>query len=358
MTQLIHINLAKGFRGGERQTELLVRALAARGVSQRVVVRRNQPLEARLAGLDNIQVLPIGKPFTANLDVFRAGFLHAHDGRGAHVAHWVQRALGVPYVITRRVDNTPSRSWATRHMYRRAAGVVVLSSAIERVMRDYEPQLETVRIPSAASMLEQDTTHAAALRSEWGGEFIVGQIGALDDSHKGQQYLLAAARILLAEDPGWRFVIVGGGKDEAMLRQAASDLLPRVLFTGHVDNVGDHLAAFDALAYPSLHEGLGSTLLDAMHAGLPIVASDVDGIPDIVTHGQEGLLTPPADGDALAAALRQLRAEPALAARLAAAGQARARDYTPAVMAERYLAWYRTLGFEFEDTVMAEPGSG
>src|SRR5699024_4934512 len=247
---------------------------------------------------------------------FRAGFLHAHDGRGAHVAHWVQRALGVPYVITRRVDNTPSRSWATRHMYRRAAGVVVLSSAIERVMRDYEPQLETVRIHSAASMLEQDTTHAAALRSEWGGEFIVGQIGALDDSHKGQQYLLAAARILLAEDPGWRFVIVGGGKDEAMLRQAASGLLPRVLFTGHVDNVGDHLAAFDALAYPSLHEGLGSTLLDAMHAGLPIVASDVDGIPDIVTHGQEGLLTPPADGDALAAALRQLRAEPALAARL------------------------------------------
>src|SRR5699024_11792559 len=193
---------------------------------------------------------------------------------------------------------------------------------------------------------------------EWGGEFIVGQIGALDDSHKGQQYLLAAARILLAEDPGWRFVIVGGGKDEAMLRQAASGLLPRVLFTGHVDNVGDHLAAFDALAYPSLHEGLGSTLLDAMHAGLPIVASDVDGIPDIVTHGQEGLLTPPADGDALAAALRQLRAEPALAARLAAAGQARARDYTPAVMAERYLAWYRTLGFVFEDTVMAVPGSG
>lgn len=358
MSQVVHVNLARGFRGGERQTELLIRALARRGVQQCLVVRDNQPLQTRLADVDDLQIIPIRKPFLASINVFRGGFLHAHDGRGAHVAHWAQAILGVAYVITRRVDNRPSRSWSTRRMYRRAAGVAVLSKAIDRVMQEYLPGLHTACIPSASGDLTFDTAQAAALRSEWGGDYVIGQVGALEDSHKGQLDLIAAARQLLAEDDGWRFVIVGSGSDEARLRAAAEGLEQRLLFAGQVDNVGDYLAAFDALAYPSVHEGLGSTLLDAMRAGLPLVASDVDGIPEIVSHEREGLLIPPRQPDALAAALRRLRSEPGLGARLADAGSARARDYDPEVMADRYLDWYRSLGFDVtHTTVAAEPAA-
>lgn len=355
MPQVTHINLAKGFRGGERQTELLVRGLAERGVPQRVVVRRDQPLQARLAGIEGVQIRPVRKPFIANLSAFKDGFLHAHDGRGAHVAHWAHAALGVPYVITRRVDNRPSRSWATCRTFRRAAGVAVLSQAIQRVMQSHSPGLNTVCIPSASCRLEPDTARAAALRSEWGGEFVVGQVGALDDSHKGQRDLIEAARILLKEDDSWRFVFAGSGKDEAMLRQAARGMERRVAFAGHVENVGDHLASFDVMAYPSIHEGLGSTLLDGMGVGLPIVATDVDGIPEFVRNELEGLLIPSRDPVALAAALRRLRKEPQLARRLADAGIRNAAGYTPDIMAERYLDWYRSLGFHLVDQTSAAP---
>lgn len=344
MRQLTHINVARGFRGGERQTELLVRALAERGLSQRVVVRRDQPLQERLSGLKDVQVVPLNKPFAAHLNAFRGGFLHAHDGRAAHVAHWAHIMLKAPYVITRRVDNRPSANWSTRHMYRQANGIAVLSGAIEQVMHDYDPTLATTRIPSASTTQQPDKTQVAHLKEQWNGKFVVGQIGALNDSHKGQSDLIKAARSLLAEDDNWLFVFVGGGKDEVALREAASDIRDHVIFTRHVDNVADYLAAFNVMAYPSIHEGLGSALLDAMATGLPVVASDVDGIPDIVTHEQQGLLTPPRNPDALADALRRIRSESGLAAHLASAGQSKAHGFTPDVMAERYMTWYRAMG--------------
>lgn len=340
---LCHVNLARGFRGGERQTELLVRELAERGLSQRIVLRDGEPLATRLADVPGLTRIPTGKPFAWHAWRVRGMFLHAHDGKGAHFAHAAHVLAGCDYLITRRVDNRPSGSWLTRRMYCKARKVVVLSEAIGGVMRAHLPGLATVRIPSAAGGLAVDAANAAALRREFGGECVVGQVGALDDSQKGQHDTIAAARRLYAEDKGWRFVFVGGGRDEAALREAAAGC-EAIRFIGHVDNVGDYLAAFDLFAFPSVHEGLGSTLLDAMHAALPIVASRVDGIPEIVTDERTGLLVPPRDPEALAAALARLRSDPDRAQRLAAAGKDRALAYTPRAMADRYVALYRALG--------------
>lgn len=350
---LTHVNLASGFRGGERQTELLIRELAAAGMPQRFIGRRDQPLIARLANVPNLEILPIGKPFVAHVGKARGGWLHAHDGHGAHFAHAANRLVGAPYVITRRVDNRPSPSRGTRAMYRRAAGVAVLSNAIGRVMTDYLPDLTVTRIPSAAATLSIDRKSTAALRARWGGACVVGQVGALDDSQKGQyDTLVAAGR--LGDDGSWRFVLVGGGRDEAGLRAAAAQDA-RVIFTGHVDNVGDHLAAFDIFVFPSRHEGLGSTLLDAMQAGLPIVASDVDGIPEVIEHEVNGLLVPPGDAYALAQAVQRLRADPALARQLAAAGRERVAGYTAAAMAARYRRWYAAIGARMAGLSQGEP---
>jgi|GEM_PF-138680 len=347
-TRLTHINLARGFRGGERQTELLMRELADRGMAQRVIVRQGQPLLDRLADVPNLERVPIAKPFALHVGKVKGDFLHAHDGKGAHFAHAAHRLVGCDYVITRRVDNRPGKSWLTRQMYRRARGVAVLSRAIERVMQGYLPGLTTECIPSAAGGFAVDAAAAATLRQQFGGACVVGHVGALDDSQKGQLDLIAAARELAAEDDGWRFVLVGRGDDEAMLRRAAGDC-DAIRFAGHVDNVGDYLAAFDMFAFPSVHEGLGSTLLDAMHCGLPIVASDVDGIPEIIEHEVNGLLVPPRAPTDLAAALRRLRGDPELARRLAATGNNRAQAYTAGAMAERYLNWYPTLGVAWGD---------
>lgn len=344
MNPLCHINLARGFRGGERQTELLVRELARVGIGQRVIVRRGQPLQRRLTGVSGVEVAGIGKPFLVHAAQLRGHVVHAHDSHGAHLAHWANRLFAAPYVITRRVDNRPGNSAATRAMYRRAAGVAALSWAIAAVLRDYQPGLEAKIIPSACAGLPADPETAAALRAGWGGGFVVGQVGALDDSQKGQRVLIGAARALLAKSSDWRFVLVGAGRDEARLRAAAADL-PQVVFTGAVDNVGDYLMAFDAFAYPSRHEGLGSALLDAMQFGLPIAATAVDGIPELVRDGVEGTLVAAGDDQALARALAGQRDDGQMRARMAAAGRARAQEFSAPRMAERYLHWYHALGW-------------
>ncbi|RJS94695.1 glycosyltransferase family 4 protein [Salinisphaera sp. Q1T1-3] len=343
MADLTHVNLARGFRGGERQTALLIRALAERGMRQRVIGRRGEPLLARLADVPNLERIAIRKPFILSIHHLRAGLTHAHDGKGAHFAHAAYHVFGTRYVVTRRVDNVPSNSPSTRALFARAARVVVLSDAIGRVLAARYPGLVTQRIPSAAADLAIDTQKASALRARFGGRCVVGQVGALDDSQKGQFDTLAAARTLLAEADDWRFVFVGSGRDEQALADKAR-AMPQVSFAGQVDNVGDYLAALDIFVFPSRHEGLGSTLLDAMVAGRPIVATAVDGIPELIEDGVNGLLVPPDDPAALAAALRRLRNDPALAARLASAGRERVARYTVAAMAERYRALYAELG--------------
>lgn len=343
MTPVCHVNLARGFRGGERQTELLIRALAAEGVPQRAVTRRGQPLGPCLDDVPGLVRREAARPFSRAMPFLRGCLVHAHEAKASHLAYWARYLAKTPYLITRRVDNVPGRGPFTRAMYRDAARVVVLSEAIGAVMREYEPTLATTVIPSAAAKPAVDPERAASLRRTWGGELAIGHVGALHHAHKGQGDLIAAFARLCKRRPGLRLVLVGDGVDEKRFRAQAKDL-PGVIFAGRVDNVGDYLAAFDVFAFPSLHEGLGSTLLDAMQCGLPIVATKAGGIPELVMHGENGLLVEAGDVDGLAAALERLIVDADLRRRLGKAGRDRARAYTPEAMAQRYLALYRDLG--------------
>ena len=83
--------------------------------------------------------------------------------------------------------------------------------------------------------------------------------------------------------------MVGSGRDDSMLKQE-SNSLDNIYFTGQIENIGDYLDAFNVFIFPSRHEGLGSTLLDAIDFGLPIIARDVGGISDIIDDGVNGYL--------------------------------------------------------------------
>lgn len=343
--RIVHVNLARGYRGGERQTELLIRALAGMGVPQAVWGRTGEPLLERLRDVPRLDRLALNSPYLSALPASRAGdVLHAHEAKAAHVAHAVHRLRGRPYLITRRVTNMPKAGHWTRAVYRHAARVVAISTAVSDVLRAWEPQVKPVRIPSAASLQTPDPQRVAALRAMQPGPLRIGQVGALVDHHKGQRVLLEALRLApsLADCP---VLLIGAGEDEAALRLAARDL-PQVVFTGFVDNVADHLAALDLFVFPSREEGLGSVLIDAMAQGLPIAASRVGGIPELIEDGQTGLLIPPGDAPALAAALTRLVADAELRARLGAAARQAAAAYTPEAMATAYAALYHDIAKE------------
>lgn len=330
-----HVNLARGFRGGERQTELLIRELAALGFRQRLVGRPDSALCARLRDVDGLTLEERGSVLSAARALRGVDLVHVHDGRAVQAGALASLLYSTPYIVTRRVDNPIKGNAITHWMYRRAARVVVLSHGIEAIVAQFDPELAIDIVPSACSTDQPDPAKVAELRASFGGGPVAGHVGALDDSHKGQLALIAAARRL----PEVTFVLVGSGVDEGRLKAAAAGL-ENVIFTGQVADVASHLAAFDLFVFPSRHEGLGSILLDAMRLNLPVVATAVGGIPDIVHDGDNGILVELDDIDALVAAIRELADDEDERARIGLNAHAAVQAYSARQMAQRYASLY------------------
>lgn len=168
-------------------------------------------------------------------------------------------------------------------------------------------------------------------------DFVVGTAARLEPV-KGVRHLIEAAGVLALNRPGLRLVVFGDGGERSELEKLAVrlGLGRRIFFAGWRDDVPKLLPGLDAYVQPSLAEGFGWAALEAQAAGLPVIASAAGGLGDIVKHEETGLLVPPADPAALAAALSRLLTDPALGKRLAAAGAeaAAAKEYGPQAAAE------------------------
>jgi glycosyltransferase involved in cell wall biosynthesis len=165
-----------------------------------------------------------------------------------------------------------------------------------------------------------------ALRRETGipgGATLVGVVARLEPE-KGHTHLVAAWPDVVAAAPDAWLAVVGEGSACASLRaQAAALPAPardRIIFTGRREDVSALTADLDIAVLPSLREAQGISILEAMARRVPVVASAVGGIPEVVADGVSGILVPPADPPALAAALARLATSPALRARMGAAG--------------------------------------
>jgi glycosyltransferase involved in cell wall biosynthesis len=317
----------------------LIREFADRGLRQTLVVRPDGELGARLRSVVGLTVRPVRWPFLhATARVGGCDLLHAHDGRAPGFTAIAARRYSLPYVVTRRIQRPPGRG--SRWAYRDATALVGLSEGVAGGLRRATGRTDVRIIPSASSSLPVDPACVARLEERYEGRFLVVCPAQLVPGQKGQEHLIAAARALEEAGTPVHVLLLGRGGGEAFFRRLAAGL-ESVEFGGFVDNLGDYLAAADALVLPSLHEGLGSVLLDAFAAGLPVIASDIPGVQDVVRHGETGVLVPAADAGALAEALLRLREDPALRARLAQAGRETAGQYSPARMADRYLSLYR-----------------
>jgi glycosyltransferase involved in cell wall biosynthesis len=191
----------------------------------------------------------------------------------------------------------------------------------ERVRRVYHG-LE----PPVTQALEREGQH---IRQDLGigpDAFLVGNVGRLA-LQKGQRHLIAAMPMLLERVPRARAIIAGGGDLEDYLRDLASEIgvAESVHVLGPRKDVPALMHAIDVFVMPSIWEGFGLVLLEAMAAGRPIVASRVATIPEVVADEETGLLVPAGDPLALAIALAELADQPDKAARMGAAGRERLR---------------------------------
>ena len=340
--RIAHVNLASGYRGGERQTELLIRELEKIGYEQVLVARRNGDLAAKLQGtaVEIREVRPV--PWSAAFAMHGVDMLHVHEGRSIYAAFVRSLFSGTPYIVTRRVNNPIGGHWLAHRAYRRAARVVGVSNDIENIVTRYDPEIRADAVRSASSGFVVDRAKSARIRARYADKFLIGHVGALDNVQKAQEFIIQVASELEASHPDIQFLLVGGGSDEAMFREAAAGL-HNLDFAGFVDNVGDYLAAFDLFILPSNKEGIGGVLLDAMDQGLAIVASRVGGVPEIVHDRENGILIEAARPDQLKAGILELKSSPDLRAAYGKRGRQISKQYTAAAMCQRYHELYQQI---------------
>jgi glycosyltransferase involved in cell wall biosynthesis len=192
-------------------------------------------------------------------------------------------------------------------------------------------------LPGAAGRAAARARHSIA-----SGEFAIGVVAALE-RRKAHDVLLHALAATLSKLPPLRVLFCGDGSERAALARLTRELglESRVRFLGELGQVADVLAALDLFVLPSRHEGLGVAVLEAMAAGVPVVASAVGGLPEAVDDGRTGLLVPPEDPRALGVAIAELAADVERARRMGIAGRARVlAEFSMERMADAYEALY------------------
>jgi glycosyltransferase involved in cell wall biosynthesis len=288
----------------------------------------------------------------------RPDVVHAHTYKAGVLASVAARLAGVPSVlftphghIFSRGANIPgvpgglkleALRWITRAAQGCADRITALSDP------DLEQQLALGL--SAASKyvvvrngIDCDRFPGPRPRLFEGGP-IIGAVGRFSEE-KGHRYLLEAIAILRRQVKQVRLVLVGYGALEGDLRSrvGALGLEGAVRFAGERDSA-EMLGGFDVFVQPSLYESQGIAILEAMAAGIPVISSDVGGVRDVVRHGESGLLVPPADPSALAAAIFRLLVNLDLCRSLAdRAGRDVRRRFSSSTMIESYAALYRDL---------------
>jgi glycosyltransferase involved in cell wall biosynthesis len=194
---------------------------------------------------------------------------------------------------------------------------------------------------------ERSTAEVALARQELGigpDDFAVGTVTRLHES-KGNRYLIEAAARVVRERPRARFYLVGEGPLLPDLQAQASELRlgDRFVFAGFRRDVAATLSAFDLSVFPSLWEGTPLTAFEALSMGKPIVATDADGLLDILTPDHDALIVPRRDAAALAGAIVSAIDRPEERARLSAAARLTGRQYDIGVFVRKMERLYTLL---------------
>jgi glycosyltransferase involved in cell wall biosynthesis len=337
----LHVDTARGWRGGQHQVLLTVRGLRQRGHRAVLVAHAEGELLRRARELGDVHPLgPRGElDFVAGwqlariLREVRPDLVHAHDPHAVALAAFAlslgPRGPRPALVAARRVDFPLKHNALSRWKYRQVDLFLCASNAIRAMLiGDGIPADRTRTVYEGVDLERVERAPAVCLHTAFGlprGAPIVGNVAALVP-HKGQRYLVDAAALVVREIPEARFLIVGGGELAGLLERQIRrhGLEGYVRLAGFRPDALSLLKGFDVFVLSSVTEGLGTSLLDAMAARKAVVASRAGGIPEVVVHEDTGLLVPPRDPEALAAALVRVLRDGPLRQRFGERGYARA----------------------------------
>jgi glycosyltransferase involved in cell wall biosynthesis len=321
----------------------LARALHARGHRQQIVSPEGSALEsgARGEGLPVASVtnLPKLRRLLREFDI-----VHAHTGRAQNLAFCATAGLNVRRVVTRHVAFAPNHPSVHRLKYTLTChGIIAVSQAVRAALLAAGVSGDRVEVISngvawPASLPNEEERRA--IRSRWGfddRDFVVGHMGAFT-AEKGQDVAVEAAALLQPRMPHLRMVLAGDGPLRKSLQTNAL-----VLFPGHVSCRAEFLAALDLFIMPSRSEAWGLAALEAMAHGIPVVASRVGGLPEMIESNENGWLVAPGDAGELARSVERAALDRETLRAMGTRARARAKGFSLEETAERTEAFYRRL---------------
>lgn len=271
--------------------------------------------------------------------------LHTHNARPHHIGA-AARVLGlVPALLHTKHGRNQPGIWRTRvwnHLASQASDVVIAVSAdAAAVARDLE------RVPDRVlgvlhNGIELGPRRESSARAGGATAVCVARLQPVKD----HATLLRAARLVVDRRPDFRLLLAGDGPERGRLEALAEQLrlADAASFLGHRADVRPLLESSDAFVLASRSEGLSLSILEAMAASLPVIATAVGGNPEVVVDGQTGFLVPPGSAEALAQAIERVIGTPGLGRQLGAAGRQRAEElFSLEAMVSRYEALYLEL---------------
>ena len=343
--------LAASFRESDAASLVDARRRGCRVVDLPALGREVAPLADLTALAQILRLIRRERPAIVHTHTSKAGFI----GRLAAVIARVPAVIHQPHGHVFYGYYSPRRTAVFTALERQAARwtdrIVTLTDrgAAEHLARGIGRAAQYVAVPSGVPTAElragaPTRTEARARLGLAPDTFVVVGLGRLVPI-KGFDLLVRALPAVAAQIPSTRVVLVGDGAERGRLAALACALGvgARLDLAGEVFGVTTHLAAADVLAVPSRNEGMGRVMVEAMALRIPVVATAVGGIPDVVVDGECGRLVAPEDADAFSAALIELGRDEALRRKLGEAAEVRAESFSASVAREKLLAVYADL---------------
>jgi len=359
--RVLMVDSESSWRGGEAQMALLMSSLCEQGHEVHLAAPPQSEIQLRTSHLP-VRFHPLrisggfdlgaGRRLRAVLREHRFRIVHSHSSHAHGVVFIATAMMRRPphHVVSRRVDFAVGTNALSALKYRRGADLyLAVSNGVRVVLLAGGIAPEHIRLVHDGIDLGKFAAlrDPGYLREEFSlqpGTRVVGNIAALAP-HKSQVDLLHAAKTVCGEHADVRFFIVGEGPLENRLKRLSAELglEDRVVFTGFREDVLELLSIFDVFVMSSYLEGLGTSILDAQAAGIPVVATRTGGIVDVVEDGRTGLLVPPRSPDQLASAITRMMEDKMLSNKCVTAALDQSRGYDHHAMVYKTLDAYREL---------------
>ena len=358
--RVLHISSAKTWRGGEQQLAYLIEELAHLNVHSQVLCVKDSAMHEH-CHQHNIAHQTYQKRFSINplvgwaihQNATRVDLIHVHDAHALTFAGLGATLFGcnVPIVVSRRVDfpirNSIFSQWKYNHP--KIARIICVSDFVKKVI---EPAIvDKSKLSSVYDGIDTTrfaTANANRLRREFSisdGVPIIANVAAIAP-HKDYYTFVDTVWHLQRSGLKAQYFIIGGdggerSKIEAYIQEKG--LQKNIILTGFRNDISTILPELDVLLFTSKTEGLGTTILDAFAAGVPVVATAGGGIPELVIHEQTGLLAPVQDSKTLAKYVERMLTEDSFRAKLIEKSEQWVKRFSKSAMANATAQIYQSI---------------